>query len=457
MLETRLIDERRAGVLLHPTSFPSGCLSGDVERWLDVMQDAGLRVWQMLPLVIPDHTGSPYQSCSAFAVDPALLSADTTPTRDVVGQAAEFEAFMHREREWLPDFARFQVLKKRFNGAPWFDWPPSYRDRDPEALAQFDASATADIAGIVEQQFALELRWKAIRAAARERDVQLFGDMPIFVALDSADVWADSSEFLLDDSGHPTHVAGVPPDYFSETGQRWGNPHYDWTAMQATDFRWWKARLRRQLDWFDIVRLDHFRGLEASWMIPAECETAIGGEWQKVPGEALLKALKEEFPDLPIVAEDLGVITPEVTALRKQFDLPGMAVIQFAFDAFDDNPHKPKNMRNDTVVYTGTHDNNTTLGWFSELDEGMRHFVFELLGSAPREDVHRLLIESAYASRASLAIAPMQDLLGLGAAARMNTPGLVGENWRWRFDWSQLNPETLDWLHAQAREHGRLV
>ena len=269
-------------------------------------------------------------------------------------------------------------------------------------------------------------------------------------------MWAQRDQFLLDENGQPTYVAGVPPDYFSETGQRWGNPHYNWEAMQADGFRWWKSRLRRQFDWFDIVRLDHFRGLVASWMIPADCETAIDGFWQDTPGEALLAALREHFPQLSIVAEDLGIITPEVTALRKQFHLPGMAVLQFAFDAFEDNPHKPVNISTDTVAYTGTHDNNTTRGWFDSLDAGSREFVYSLLEGKPDDDPVQLLIQRALQTDAELVVLPLQDILGLGAQARMNTPGESEGNWHWRFDWADIQEAHATGLRALIENTGRL-
>ena len=449
---SKVLERRQAGVLLHPTSLPSRRLDADVERWLDFMQRAGLRVWQMLPLVVPDHTGSPYQSCSAFAADPALLAAAPEPQCG----AHELAAFREREADWLIDYARFEVIRELQGDGAWYDWPTPLRDRDPQAIAELDREHAGAISRVIEQQFLLECRWQSIRAEAAERDILLFGDMPIFVALDSADVWAQRDQFLLDENGQPTYVAGVPPDYFSETGQRWGNPHYNWEAMQADGFRWWKSRLRRQFDWFDIVRLDHFRGLVASWMIPADCETAIDGFWQDTPGEALLAALREHFPQLSIVAEDLGIITPEVTALRKQFHLPGMAVLQFAFDAFEDNPHKPVNISTDTVAYTGTHDNNTTRGWFDSLDAGSREFVYSLLEGKPDDDPVQLLIQRALQTDAELVVLPLQDILGLGAQARMNTPGESEGNWHWRFDWADIQEAHATGLRALIENTGRL-
>ena len=429
---------RRAGVLLHPTSLPSGRLDDGVERFLDFMQAQRLRVWQMLPLSIPDPVGSPYQSRSAFAADPALLDLWRALPAEPVDPAA-LRDYRARQAGWIEDYARFEVLHRLHEGRPWQQWPEALRHRDPAALAAFDREYRALLEREVLRQFLLDRRWRTIRREATARDILLLGDIPIFVALDSADVWAHQDQFLLDGDGQPEWVAGVPPDYFSETGQRWGNPHYDWARMQADGFGWWKARLRHKLEWFDCLRLDHFRGLQASWMIPASAETAVEGHWQAVPGEALLAALREALGGLPILAEDLGVITPEVEALRQGFGLPGMAVLQFAFDAFEDNPHKPWNIGPDRVVYTGTHDNDTTLGWYQGLDPEARRHVSGVLGSA--EDamsVLQTMIDTALDTRAGLAMFPMQDLLGLGSEARMNVPGEAEGNWNWRFDWAQI-------------------
>lgn len=446
-----VLQQRRAGVLLHPTSLPSGKIDADVERWLDFMQQSELSVWQVLPLVIPDETGSPYQSCSAFASNPGLLGDQVEDP----GTAAERAAFYSRQGEWLPDYARFMVLRNLFPGQAWFDWPEDFRDRNPRVLEAFDQQYAEQLDTVMLEQFQLEQRWQEVRRAAAARDILIFGDVPIFVALDSADVWANRSEFLLDDTGHPSFVAGVPPDYFSETGQRWGNPHYDWKAMQNNDFRWWRARLQRKLDWFDIVRIDHFRGLDACWMIPAENDTAVQGSWEQVPGAELLSALRRSFPDLPIVAEDLGVITPEVTELRKRFDLPGMAVVQFAFDASEENPHKPVNITEDQVAYTGTHDNNTTRGWYESLDPDTQAFVRYTLQGDDGEDIVQLMVRRVLETRANLAVLPLQDILGLGSEARMNTPGVCEGNWGWRFEWSQLADSSLQQLRNLIEQTGR--
>ncbi|MCB1803006.1 MAG: 4-alpha-glucanotransferase, partial [Gammaproteobacteria bacterium] len=317
---------RQAGVLLHLTSLPSGRIDDDCLRWLDFMAASGLSVWQILPLVIPDTHGSPYQSRSAFAADPGLLPLD-----DAAASASAVEDYRAQHAAWLDDFCLFEVLKRRFGEHAWVDWPEPYRLRDPDALAKLRAQAQTEIDSIVDQQYRMDRAWQRVRGHAAALGISLFGDIPIFIAHDSADTWSRPEDFLLDADGRPTHVAGVPPDYFSATGQRWGNPHYRWERMQKDGFSWWLERMRRQFELFDLVRIDHFRGLVAVWMIAADCETAIDGFWQETPGDALLSQLARHFPELPIVAEDLGVITDEVRALKHKYGLPGMSVLQFAF------------------------------------------------------------------------------------------------------------------------------
>jgi 4-alpha-glucanotransferase len=429
-------DIRRAGLLLHPTSLPSGTLA-DAERWLDFLQAAGVSVWQMLPLGLPLTGLSPYQCASAFAVNPALFPAD------IRVDMRRFSPWHRSQAHWLDDYARFIVIKAEHDGAPWPDWPQALRDRDPATMAAFDLAHADKLREIMHAQFRAYVFWQRMRADAAQRGIQLFGDMPIFVAHDSADVWARRDLFLLEADGHPAVVAGVPPDYFSETGQRWGNPHYNWAAMQADNFAWWRARLGTHFEWFDWVRIDHFRGLAAAWVIPASEPTAIHGQWVASPGAELLQAVADEMGELALVAEDLGVITPDVTALRHQFGLPGMAVLQFAFDAHTDNPHKPENVQPDTVYYAGTHDNDTVLGWWRTLPEHARQHVCWQLGlgepaSVSDEAIVDAMIATVLHSRAALAVLTLQDVLYLGSEARMNTPGTDNGNWTWRFGWDDL-------------------
>jgi len=441
---------RRAGILLHPTSLPSGTLA-DAPRWLDFLQSAGVGVWQMLPLGRPLAGRSPYQCASAFAVDPTLFP-------DLVSVAVEtpqLHAWRAAQQHWVEDYALFMAIKAEQRGAAWTDWPPALRRRDAAALSRFAAEHAVAIEERVVEQYQAYSYWQSLHAGAAARGIQLFGDMPIFVAHDSADVWAHPEYFLLDDEGHPDVVAGVPPDYFSATGQRWGNPHYNWAAMHDGGFEWWRARLRNHFEWFDLVRIDHFRGLVAVWVIPASDDTAVNGHWQPVPGVELLQALLDEMGEIPLVAEDLGVITQEVTALRRQFGLPGMAVLQFAFDAHHDNPHKPENVGADTVYYTGTHDNDTTAGWFAGLAPEVRQQVMRQLGVDDPARVLDAMQDTVLGSRAALAVLPMQDVLRLGSEARMNTPGTASGNWTWQFQWDSLPADLASSLLDQIRKAHR--
>lgn len=440
-------DTRRAGLLLHPTSLPSGMLA-DAGRWLDFLHAAGFGVWQVLPLGIPLTGLSPYQCASAFAIDPRLFPAGPS---DLHG----FAEWRARQAHWLEDFARFMVIKGEQGDAPWTEWPRPLRDHDAQALAVFDAAHADKLEAVMREQHAAAVHWQELRAAAASRGVALFGDMPLFVAHDSADVWAQRRLFLLDEAGQPTVVAGVPPDYFSATGQRWGNPHYDWDAMQVDGFAWWRQRLAAHFEWFDLVRIDHFRGLVAAWEIPAGEPTAIHGRWVPAPGAALLQAIADEMGELQLVAEDLGIITDEVTALRHRFKLPGMAVLQFAFDEHADNPHKPGNVHPDTVYYTGTHDNDTTSGWWSALPDDARRDVMRQLKVDDPDAVPDAMIDTVLGSCAALAVVPLQDLLGLGSDARMNTPGTDNGNWTWRFRWEALPPDLAPRLRKKLQEAHR--
>ncbi|MEZ5543038.1 MAG: 4-alpha-glucanotransferase [Pseudomonadota bacterium] len=442
---------RRSGILLHPTSLPSRRLDA-AERWLDFMAAAGQGVWQVLPLGMPCRGYSPYQCLSAFAANPALLplDSDMQPQPD----DPDYRVWQSQQAFWLDDFVDFLLLKQLHDNRPWYEWPDAYRQRRPGALAGMRLKHVHRLDLIRWQQYQIYRSWQEIRAAAAARDIVLFGDMPIFVAHDSVDVWAAPQRFLLDADGQLAAVTGVPPDYFSATGQRWGNPHYDWEVHRAEGFEWWLQRLQSHFQWFDLVRIDHFRGLEAVWVIDRDCPTAERGEWVKTPGDELLLKLQQRMGNLPLVAEDLGIITPAVTELRKRFHLPGMAVLQFAFDAFDDNPHKPRNITPDTVVYTGTHDNDTTRGWFDSLQPHEQRFVLENLGIGDPAAVVTAMMIAAMQSRAQLCVLPLQDVLGLDSSARMNIPGNDGEHWRWRFDWSQITPATAARLkemsnHAQ--------
>ena len=445
---------RAAGILLHPTSLPSAQIDQDAYRWIDLLAAAGVKVWQMLPLGVPLVGLSPYQCASAFAINPALFPVSVSTGHDNV-ETQRFAQWYSQQQHWVDDYALFMVIKQQVNAQEWAQWPTELRQRDPQALEQIRIQYAGQLSNIIEQQYHFHQQWQALREYARQREVYLFGDMPIFVAYDSADVWAHPQRFLLDEQGIPTLVTGVPPDYFSATGQRWGNPHYHWDYMREEHFLWWKQRLAYHFEFFDLVRIDHFRGLAASWMIPAEHETAMDGYWQAVPGDEMLASIQQTMGELPLVAEDLGSITPDVIALRDKYDLPGMSVLQFGFDHFDDNLHKSQNVRENTVYYIGTHDNDTLLGWFTSLDEGMRAHVMHVLEIDNPAQITTAMLDTVLGSRALLAVIPLQDLLGLGTEARMNIPGLANGNWTWRFDWAQISDTMASELHHRLQEHQR--
>ncbi|WP_022947979.1 4-alpha-glucanotransferase [Methylohalobius crimeensis] len=488
-VENSVLERRRAGVLLHVTSLPGdagGDLGENAFRFVDFLADCGLSVWQVLP-VGPTHSdGSPYQCLSAHAGNPELISLDWLMRRGwlveervaqdkttAAGRAAllsaaheafracgggdlagDYERFVRFHAYWLEDYALFMALKGCFQDEVWWKWPLKYRLRDADSLIRIRGRLGNEIDRIRFEQFVFFQQWRELRQYAHRRGVLLFGDMPIFVAADSADVWAKRRYFRLNDQGKPTVVAGVPPDYFSATGQRWGNPHYDWQAMEEDGFTWWIERMHTQLEMFDWVRIDHFRGFEACWEIPAESDTAVQGRWVKAPGEALLEAVHARFGQLPLVAENLGIITPEVETLRRKFGIPGMLVLQFAFEGGAGNPYLPHNHTIDNVVYTGTHDNDTSLGWFESLDPGGRTYLYDYLGQ-PGASMPEALVRCAFASVAVLVVLPMQDVLGLGSDQRMNTPGTTANNWRWRFSWDQLQSRHGDrlkhWVHLYGR------
>ena len=483
-----VLDGRRAGILLHPTSLPgeegNGTLGPHALRFVDFLADCGFSVWQMLPLGPTHADRSPYQCLSVHAGNPRLISfaqleawgwlphtpglpAASGAVRQTLlaqarqlflaqGGARELEAFDAAHAFWLDDYVLYVALRQAHGNSAWWQWPEPLRDRDPAALAAARVRHAGEMALVRFEQFTFFRQWQELRQAAQARGVQLFGDLPIFVAHDSADVWAQREYFDLDTVGQPRVVAGVPPDYFSASGQRWGNPLYDWSRLQADGFRWWIERLRTQFGLFDLVRIDHFRGFEAYWQIPAGEDTAINGRWVPAPGEALFHALQNEFGALPVVAEDLGLITPAVHRLREQFGLPGMRILQFAFDGGADNPYLPHNHDVNSVVYTGTHDNDTTLAWFEGLPAVQQCVVLDYLGH-PAESMPWPLIRTALASVARLAILPMQDVLQAGPGHRMNMPGSNTGNWQWRFEWEQLAPGLAAQLRRMVELYGRGV
>jgi 4-alpha-glucanotransferase len=481
------LSRRQAGILLHPTSLPgsgpSGEFGDEALRFVDFLAAARQGIWQVLPLGPVHEDRSPYQSLSAFAGNSVLIGRDwllqawwpeeehqalASLSKSVLLERTwerfarerdderhrEFGIFCREQAYWLEDYALFLLLKQRFDGRGWHQWPPHLRDRHPAAIEEVRLVEAQQLARYRFEQYLFYTQWQRIRRYANAHGITILGDMPIFVAHDSADVWACRDAFELDEDGQPTVVAGVPPDYFSETGQRWGNPLYDWDWIEADGFDWWHRRIAYQWQLFDLLRIDHFRGFEACWEIPAYEETAINGRWVKVPGDEMFASLTARFGPQPILAEDLGIITEEVTTLRKKYGFPGMLILQFAFDSGPDNPYLPHNHSEDSVVYTGTHDNNTTLGWFNSLEPARRHQVLDYLGH-PGDPMPWPLIESAYASVARQAIIPLQDALGLGGEHRMNVPGTTEGNWAWRFHWDAF-PEGLAARLAELTErYGR--
>jgi 4-alpha-glucanotransferase len=520
-MSVRTLRLRASGVLLHPTSLPgihgNGDLGAGAHRFVDFLASAEQRWWQMLPVGPPGYGDSPYSAESAFAGHPLLVSPESLaragwldaarlgpaaplPSARTDFAAAEahrmrllraafaafsaprnsgassagtrpreqddFAAFCAAEASWLDDFALFRALKREHHGAPWTRWEAGVRRRDPRALDAARGRLAGEIAFEKFVQWAFASEWTSLRAHAAARGVALLGDAPIFVAHDSADVWQNPRDFFLDAAGEPTFVAGVPPDYFSATGQRWGNPLYRWRRMKKSGYAWWIRRLRAALRRFDALRLDHFIGFVRYWRIPATEPTAVAGRWVTGPGEDFFAAVRAALGDLPLVAEDLGVTSRAVKALRDRHRLPGLKVLQFAFGADPQAPDfLPHNYPRRAVVYTGTHDNDTTVGWFyagggdgstrtAEQAEAERRTCLRYLGTEGKE-IHWDMVRAALASVAGLALFPMQDLLGLGSEARMNLPGSATGNWAWRFEEGALSPALAERLAGLTRTYGR--
>jgi 4-alpha-glucanotransferase len=498
---------RTSGILLHPTSLPGrfgiGDLGREAYRFVDFLSEAGQGIWQVLPLGPTAYGDSPYQCFSALAGNPLLISPERLVEWGLLSDAdlehhphfpashvdfgavidwkrallrrvyerfhqspgdelhEQFASFRHLNAAWLGDYALFRALKEEHGGAAWNAWEEDVRRRDPRALA--DARKRLHDTILTEKlaQFLFFKQWHELKEHCNARGIKLMGDVPIFVAYDSTDVWAHPELFCLDALGNPTVVAGVPPDYFSKTGQLWGNPLYDWERMGATGYAWWIERIRAVLRLVDVVRLDHFRGFAAYWEVPSGEATAENGRWVHAPGSELFTALKAALGSLPIIAEDLGLITPDVEALRDHFDFPGMRVLQFAFGGDATNGYLPHNYVPNSVVYTGTHDNDTTVGWFQALREGgaktkrERTFCLKYLDS-DGTDIHWDVIRAALASVSDRAIVPLQDLLGLDSSARMNVPSSAGGNWSWRLRGNALTHKLSRRLRDLTELYGRV-
>ena len=503
---------RASGILLHPTSLPGtygmGEIGPEAHRWLAHLNGMSQKLWQVLPLGPTGYADSPYQALSTFAGNPMLISiaalreegllhekdvenfppmpenrvdygltiaarsqifykvATSFARRASPSLKAGLTAFEEKQASWLDDFSLFSVLKAAHGGGPWVDWPSPLVHRDQAALAEARKKYAKEIRHAKILQFLFHHQWLLLRKEAKTRGISIIGDIPIFVAHDSADVWCHPELFLLNRDGQPSVIAGVPPDYFSQTGQRWGNPLYRWDNHEEQGFAWWIARLRSTFELYDIVRIDHFRGFAANWEIPSSEPTAVKGRWVPGPGIKLFHAARKALGNLPIIAEDLGVITPDVDALRNELGFPGMRILQFAFgDDAKAVEFRPESYPSNCVVYTGTHDNDTTVGWYrsepgkdstrnSEQIAREQHNVRTYL-SCDGTQIHWDLIALALRSPANTAICPLQDVLGLGSEARMNVPGRENGNWAWRFQWKHLSPDIEQRLGRLTRESHR--
>jgi 4-alpha-glucanotransferase len=474
------LEDRAAGLLVHLSSLPGARESGNLGQpsraFVDFLARSGQRWWQMLPVGPPGYGESPYSAQSAFAGNPSFVSPEDLGAEsrlDVAyerwrerGRDPKYARFCRRAGGWLDDFALFRALKRAHGGVQWTLWERGVKRRDPKALAAARLELGRDIAFEKFVQYAFDSQWSALRDYAKERGVGLIGDIPLVVAHDSADVWQHPELFFLDEAGEPTSVAGVPPDYFSATGQRWGNPIYRWDRMKKDRYAWWTDRLRLMLHRFDAIRMDHFIGFHRYWRIPAHRPDAIVGRWMKGPGADFFSAVEKSLGELPLIAEDLGVVTPAVFALRDRFRFPGIKVLQFAFG---NDPYAytflPHNYARRAVVYTGTHDNDTTAGWFHDDGGGYstrtpaeaqaeRDRALVYLGTRG-DEIHWDMIRAALASVANVAIVPLQDVLGLGSEARMNRPGTESGNWTWRFPADALTPAIEARLETLAHAYGR--
>ncbi len=492
--------KRSAGVLLHPTSLPGpdgiGDLGPEGYRWIDFLAKSGCSLWQVLPLGPTGYGDSPYQCFSAFAGNPTLVSPtvlmdeglltrkDLSARPDFPAERVDFgpviqwkqklldrafdhfrelaakelsqafEEFQSAQAGWLADFALFMAIKESQGGVAWENWPAPLRNRAPEALGKFQAQHHEAIQRHIFRQFLFFRQWGALHQYANQRGIQIIGDIPIFVAYDSADVWSHSELFYMDKNGHPTVIAGVPPDYFSPTGQLWGNPLYRWDVHTKTGFQWWIERIRSTLHLVDILRLDHFRGFAGYWEVPAGMPTAEKGRWVKGPGKEFFHKMKAALGDLPIIAEDLGEITQDVVEMREAFGLPGMKILQFAFASDTDDDFLPHNYAHNCVVYTGTHDNDTTVGWYTSATEEERDLCRRYLARSG-DDIAWDMIRALWESVAVIAVTPMQDLLSLGTDARMNFPGRPSGNWGWRMTAYALNDALLERLKEMNYLYGR--
>jgi 4-alpha-glucanotransferase len=493
---------RSSGILLHPTCFPSrfgiGDLGQEAYQFIDFLVNSAQQYWQVLPLGPTGYGNSPYACYSAMAGNPLIISpeklaeagflaeqdfanlpafptdkvdfeqvvpikmallkkaCENFKTQATAQQQQDFADFCDSKAYWLEDYALYMALKDSFLSRSWHTWDEEFAKRDAEAIEQARRRLVGEIIFYKFVQYEFFRQWTELKEYANEAGIEIIGDIPIYVAHDSADVWAHPDDFCLDEeTGEASLMAGVPPDYFSATGQLWGNPVYKWEELEQQDFKWWLQRFEAMLEYVDIIRIDHFRGFEAYWAVPQGEETAINGEWMKAPGDALFEAIKRQLGKLPVLAEDLGVITPEVEELRDKFEFPGMKVLQFAFGSDPGNPFLPYNIVRNCVIYTGTHDNDTTVGWFKQASDYERERFLLYLGCTSSEGIHWDLIRLALSSVANQAIIPLQDVLGLDTEARMNFPSIPEGNWEWRYQPQVLTPQLSDRLKTLTTIYGR--
>ena len=497
-----MINERSSGILLHPTSLPGkygiGTLGKATFEFIDFLVKAKQQYWQILPLGPTGYADSPYQCFSAHAGNPNLIDldilvkarllhaedlqdyphfSDTTVDFEAVQQTKlpllrkayhsfalyadnlekmAYRNFLKDQSKWINDYALFRAIKANRDQKPWYLWENPLKMREAEAIRAIQTLLHEEIDFHKFLQFLFFKQWIAVKEYAHTHKVKIIGDIPLYVALDSADAWANPEIFEFDSNLNPIRVGGVPPDYFSETGQLWGNPLFRWDVLKETGYRWWIDRIRTSLFLYDIIRIDHFRGFAAYWAVPYNEKTAINGEWITCPGKDFFDAMQIEFGDLPIIAEDLGVITPDVEELRDGFGLPGMKILQFAFDSSEANDYIPHNYVKNCIVYTGTHDNDTVVGWFNSASADDRKYVLDYLNTG-EHDIHWSFLRLAWSSVAYTAIVPMQDLLGLGTSARMNLPGTTQNNWQWRVNAGDFTPELAAKLAHLTVLYGRTV
>ena len=494
--------ERSSGILFHPTSLPGkygiGTLGKEAYAFIDFLKKSRQKLWQIFPLGPTGYGDSPYQSFSSFAGNPYLIDFDLLieahllseeDLRDVFfGDNEEYidygavynqkypllrkayenfkssdnhemrenlEHFKRENASWLNDYSLYISLKNHFNGLPWNEWAHDIKNREHGAMEHYRNELADDIEYHNFIQFLFFKQWGDVKRYANENGIKIIGDIPIFVAADSSDAWANPEIFLFDEERKPVKVAGVPPDYFSATGQLWGNPLYNWQKLKETNYSWWVERVRANLSTCDIIRIDHFRGFEAYWAVPYGDDTAINGQWEPGPGIDLFNAIKSQLGELPIIAEDLGLMTQGVIDLREATGFPGMKILGFAFDSGEENDYLPHTYTRNCVVYTGTHDNDTLVGWFQKAKEEDRQFARDYLNSRADDEIHWDAIRGAWSSVACMAISPVQDFLGLGSEARINTPGVASGNWQWRLKQGVLTDELAERIAKLTRIYSR--